>query len=131
MVPAPGPGTREGARGKWFRATGYARAVDQPTRVLVADDHQLMREGTAALLAADERLEVVGLARDGREALALADRRAPDVVLLDLNMPVRRRPRGVRAAAPRPPGPEVLDAHGLRGGARPVRRAARRRGAAT
>jgi DNA-binding NarL/FixJ family response regulator len=46
-----------------------------------------MREGTAALLAADERVEVVGLARDGREALALAERRSPDVVLLDLNMP--------------------------------------------
>jgi DNA-binding NarL/FixJ family response regulator len=58
-----------------------------PVRVLVADDHQLMREGTAALLAADERVEVVGLARDGREALALAERRTPDVVLLDLNMP--------------------------------------------
>jgi len=56
-------------------------------RVLVADDHQLMREGTAALLGADDRVEVVGLARDGREALALAERRAPDVVLLDLNMP--------------------------------------------
>jgi two-component system NarL family response regulator len=62
--------------------------VDGPTRVLVADDHQLMREGTAALLAADPRLEVVGLARDGREALALTAKRAPDVVLLDLNMPV-------------------------------------------
>jgi DNA-binding NarL/FixJ family response regulator len=58
-----------------------------PVRVLVADDHQLMREGTAALLGADERLEVVGLARDGGEAIALAERRAPDVVLLDLNMP--------------------------------------------
>jgi DNA-binding NarL/FixJ family response regulator len=58
-----------------------------PVRVLVADDHQLMREGTAALLGADERIEIVGLARDGREALALAERRAPDVVLLDLNMP--------------------------------------------
>ncbi len=61
---------------------------EHPTRVLVADDHQLMREGTAALLAADARIEVVGLAGDGREALALAARRAPDVVLLDLNMPV-------------------------------------------
>jgi DNA-binding NarL/FixJ family response regulator len=58
-----------------------------PVRVIVADDHQLMREGTAALLGADERIEVVGLARDGREAIALADRRKPDVVLLDLNMP--------------------------------------------
>lgn len=78
-----------------------------PVRVLVADDHQLMREGTAALLGADERVEVVGLARDGREALALAERRTPDVVLLDLNMPevdgleacARLRERG---------GPEVL-----------------------
>jgi DNA-binding NarL/FixJ family response regulator len=58
-----------------------------PIRVLVADDHQLMREGTAALLGVDERIEVVGLARDGREAIALAERRRPDVVLLDLNMP--------------------------------------------
>jgi DNA-binding NarL/FixJ family response regulator len=58
-----------------------------PVRVLLADDHQLMREGTAALLGADERIEVVGLARDGREALALCERRQPDVVLLDLNMP--------------------------------------------
>jgi DNA-binding NarL/FixJ family response regulator len=56
-------------------------------RVLVADDHQLMREGTAALIGADERIEVVGLARDGAEAVALAERRRPDVVLLDLNMP--------------------------------------------
>ena len=59
-----------------------------PVRVLLADDHRLMREGTAALLAADERIEVVGLASDGREALALAERRRPDVVLLDLNMPI-------------------------------------------
>jgi two-component system NarL family response regulator len=46
-----------------------------------------MREGTAALLGSDERVEVVGLAADGREALALADRRAPDVALIDLSMP--------------------------------------------
>jgi DNA-binding NarL/FixJ family response regulator len=58
-----------------------------PVRVLLADDHRLMREGTAALLAADERIEVVGMAGDGSEALALAQRRRPDVVLLDLNMP--------------------------------------------
>ena len=55
-----------------------------------------MREGTAALLGADERIEVIGLARDGREAVGLAERRAPDVVLLDLNMPVMR---GIEACA--------------------------------
>jgi DNA-binding NarL/FixJ family response regulator len=58
-----------------------------PIRVLIADDHRLMREGTAALLRAHEEIEVVGLAADGREAIALAERRAPDVALLDLSMP--------------------------------------------
>jgi DNA-binding NarL/FixJ family response regulator len=79
-------------------------------RVLVADDHQLMREGTAALIGADERIEIVGLARDGAEAIALAERRRPDVVLLDLNMPVIG---GLEACArvrdgKSPPTPEVL-----------------------
>jgi DNA-binding NarL/FixJ family response regulator len=58
-----------------------------PVKVLVADDHQLMREGTAALLAADPRIEIAGMARDGRETLELATRRVPDVALVDLNMP--------------------------------------------
>ena len=55
--------------------------------VLVADDHRLMREGTAALLALDDRIEVVALASDGREAIAEAVRTRPDVVVLDLQMP--------------------------------------------
>jgi DNA-binding NarL/FixJ family response regulator len=61
--------------------------TDTRVTVLLADDHRLMREGTAALLATDPRIEVVGLARDGGEAVALSERRCPDVVLLDLNMP--------------------------------------------
>jgi DNA-binding NarL/FixJ family response regulator len=69
---------------------------ERPVRVLIADDHRLMREGTAALLAADERVEVVGLAADGAEAIALAERRRPDVALLDLNMP---GVRGIEACA--------------------------------
>ena len=56
-------------------------------RVLIADDHRLMREGTAALLARDRAIEVVGLAADGREALALAESLRPDVLVLDLWMP--------------------------------------------
>ncbi|MBE2316257.1 response regulator transcription factor [Solirubrobacter sp. CPCC 204708] len=46
-----------------------------------------MREGTAALLAADPRIEVVGLAAGGREAVELAARERPDVALLDVGMP--------------------------------------------
>ena len=60
-----------------------------PVRVIVADDHQLMREGTAALLGADERIEVVGLAGNGREAIALAEQTRPDVILMDVRMPKR------------------------------------------
>ena len=55
--------------------------------VLLADDHPLMREGTAALLALDGRIEVIGLVGDGHEAIAMAREAHPDVVLLDLNMP--------------------------------------------
>jgi DNA-binding NarL/FixJ family response regulator len=56
-------------------------------RVLVADDHRLMREGTAALLERDASVEVIGMASDGVEALALAESLRPDVLLLDLWMP--------------------------------------------
>jgi DNA-binding NarL/FixJ family response regulator len=56
-------------------------------RVIIADDHRLMREGTAALLSADPRIEVVGLASGGREAVELVARLRPDVALLDVGMP--------------------------------------------
>jgi DNA-binding NarL/FixJ family response regulator len=79
-----------------------------PVRVIVADDHQLMREGTAALLGADERIEVIGLARDGREAIALAERRNPDVVLLDLNMPEVGGLEACASLRAADDGPEVL-----------------------
>jgi DNA-binding NarL/FixJ family response regulator len=79
-----------------------------PVRVLLADDHRLMREGTAALLRSDDRLEVVGLAKDGREAVELAERRAPDVVLLDLNMPVLGGLEACAVLRERDPAAEVL-----------------------
>ncbi len=57
-------------------------------RVLIADDHSLFAEALQAILAGDGRFEVVGLARDGGQAVALAESTAPDVVLLDIAMPV-------------------------------------------
>jgi DNA-binding NarL/FixJ family response regulator len=56
-------------------------------RVIIADDHRLMREGTAALLGRDPAIDVVGLAANGGEALRLAEALEPDVLLLDLWMP--------------------------------------------
>ncbi len=57
------------------------------TRVLLVDDHQLVRAGLAALIDAADDLEVVGTAADGVEALEVAGRTSPDVVLMDLSMP--------------------------------------------
>jgi DNA-binding NarL/FixJ family response regulator len=57
-------------------------------RVLIVDDQTVVREGLAAILGTDPEIDVVGLAGDGREALALADELQPDVVLMDLKMPV-------------------------------------------
>lgn len=57
-------------------------------RVLVVDDHAMVREGLAAVLAADGDIDVVGQAADGRAALDLAEAVTPDVVLMDLSMPV-------------------------------------------
>ena len=56
-------------------------------RVLLADDQSLVRAGFRMILKAEPDFEVVGEAADGREAVALADRLAPDVVLMDIRMP--------------------------------------------
>ena len=56
-------------------------------RVLVADDQALVRAGISALLSAEEDIEVVGVASDGIEALALARSTRPDVACLDIRMP--------------------------------------------
>ncbi len=56
-------------------------------RVMLADDHQILREGVRALLSRAEDLEVVGEAADGRSAIDLCKRLDPDVVVMDIHMP--------------------------------------------
>jgi two-component system, NarL family, response regulator LiaR len=58
-----------------------------PIRVLIADDHAVVRQGLRAFLEGDGGLELVGEARDGAEALRMAHRLRPDVILMDLLMP--------------------------------------------
>jgi DNA-binding NarL/FixJ family response regulator len=61
--------------------------VGKPIRVLIVDDHPLLREGIAALIGAEPDMELVGEAATGREALAKFKLKHPDVTLMDLQMP--------------------------------------------
>jgi DNA-binding NarL/FixJ family response regulator len=57
-------------------------------RLLIADDHRLFAEALMSVLSEDERVEVVGIAGNGQEAVDLAAELQPDVILMDLRMPV-------------------------------------------
>ncbi len=59
----------------------------QKIRVIVADDHTLVREGVRMILAKESDLEVVGEASDGQQALGLVENLKPDVVIMDISMP--------------------------------------------
>lgn len=73
--------------------------TDSPIRVVVADDHPIVRSGIASLLSLADGIEVVGEAASGAEAIALAQSLAPDLVLMDLRMPVANGPEVDGAAA--------------------------------
>jgi len=60
----------------------------KPIRILLADDHNLLRDGLRLLLERQAGFEVVGEASDGREALRLAEEHRPDVVVMDIAMPI-------------------------------------------
>ncbi|MGR0320858.1 response regulator [Agromyces sp. ZXT2-3] len=62
--------------------------MSEPIRVVVADDHPIVRSGIVGLLESEPGIEVVGEAVDGAEAVALAEELQPDLVLMDLRMPV-------------------------------------------
>ncbi|MDE2700839.1 MAG: response regulator transcription factor, partial [Gemmatimonadota bacterium] len=61
--------------------------MSKPIRIVVADDHPVVRDGLIAMLQTQPDFEVIGEAGDGAEALHLVAERTPDVLLLDLEMP--------------------------------------------
>ena len=61
---------------------------ERDLRILIADDHRLFAESLMTMLNEDERVDVVGIAENGREAVELALDLQPDVILMDLKMPV-------------------------------------------
>ena len=79
-----------------------------PIRILIVDDHPVVRDGLRGMLAGTSDLEVVGEASDGAEALALVERKQPDVVLMDLRMPGLAGAPAIRALAERGTSTKVL-----------------------
>ncbi|HEY3978195.1 MAG TPA: response regulator transcription factor [Streptosporangiaceae bacterium] len=71
-------------------------------RVVLADDQELVRAGFAALLDAEGDIEVVGEAADGQDAVRVAEQRRPDVILMDIRMPVLDGIEAIRRIAARP-----------------------------
>ena len=72
------------------------QALDEPIRVVIADDHVLYRRGLQTVVMQEDDIDIVGEAGDGQEAIDRADELLPDVVLMDVRMP---RTSGIEACA--------------------------------
>jgi two-component system, NarL family, response regulator NreC len=81
---------------------------EKTIRVLLAEDHTIVREGLKSLLNATEDLEVVGEVADGRQAVEACLRLRPDVVVMDLNMPELNGVDATREIRERPDAPKVV-----------------------
>ena len=77
-------------------------------RVLLADDHIVVRQGLKALLAAEEDIEVIGEADNGRQAVQMTRDLAPDIVVMDIAMPVLNGVEATRQVVRGSPGTRVL-----------------------
>jgi DNA-binding NarL/FixJ family response regulator len=79
-----------------------------PVRILIAEDQALVRRGTGVLLSMEPDMEVVGQACDGIEAVEMAQRLVPDIVLMDLHMPRKGGVAATREITRKLPGTQVL-----------------------
>ena len=77
-------------------------------RVLIVDDHKMVRVGLTALLETEKDIEVIGQAENGREAVEQSERLAPDVVIMDLMMPVMDGVEATRVIHERTPDVRIL-----------------------
>jgi DNA-binding NarL/FixJ family response regulator len=77
-------------------------------RVLLADDHTMFRQGLKEMLSTDEAIEIVGEADNGQEAIALAKETKPDVVILDVEMPVMGAGEAMDGILELSPPPRIL-----------------------
>lgn len=88
--------------------TASPAGVPERTRLIIADDHAIVREGLVSLLEAEQDLKVVGQAGTGKEALSLAREHRPDLALLDVTMPDMNGLEATRQIKQELPEVEVL-----------------------
>jgi DNA-binding NarL/FixJ family response regulator len=83
-------------------------STEESIRVVVVDDHQIVRDGLVALLGALEGIDVVGTAADGKDALHVVTETTPDVVIMDIQMPEMDGIEATRFITGRQPAPRVV-----------------------
>jgi len=77
-------------------------------RIVLAEDHTILREGLRALLTADPNFEIIGEAADGREAVRLVEKQIPDLILMDLSMPRMTGMDAIREIKKRYPQTKII-----------------------
>ncbi len=84
------------------------RSSQKEVRILIADDHPIVREGLVAVLALEDDLKVVGQAHDGEEACRLYEKLLPDILILDLRMPKKDGIQVVSELMTQRPRPRII-----------------------
>jgi two-component system response regulator NreC len=82
--------------------------MNQKYRIVIAEDHTILREGLRALVSSNPALEVAGEAADGREAIHFVEKMKPDLVLMDLSMPRMNGMDAIREIKKRSPETKIL-----------------------
>lgn len=82
--------------------------MKKPYRLVIAEDHTILREGLRVLLATDPEFEVVGEAKDGREAIRTVENLLPDLILMDLSMPRTNGLEAIKEIKKRTPVTKII-----------------------
>lgn len=86
----------------------YTDSMTARMRILIADDHGIMRDGLSALLAHEPDMEIAGMAGNGREAIRAAEQLKPDLIIMDVSMPLTDGPEAIAHIKKRQPAIRIL-----------------------